>query len=215
MAVICPTVTAFDMHEYRVQMERAAGLDKHVRIHIDLMDGVFAPSVSPPLERIWWPANVMADIHLMYQKPMDHLDQLIRLNPNLVVIHNEAEVHHMHFAAELHKHGIEVGLALLQDTPVHFAHQIMHSFDHVLVFSGHLGYHGGKTDLGLLSKVAEVHEHHPEAETSWDGGINDENAKALIEGGVQVLNTGGFIQKSDNPQAAYDTLKEIAGAISK
>src|SRR5262245_26022284 len=131
MAVICPTVTAFDPHEYRVQVERLLPFAK--RVHIDLMDGNFAPSKSPDLKHIWWPHEFTADIHLMYQKPMESLNEIIKLRPHMVVIHNEAEVHHMHFAAELHKHDIKVGLALLQDTPVDFAYQIMHSFDQVLV----------------------------------------------------------------------------------
>ena len=76
------------------------------------------------------------------------VDQLIKLKPHMVVIHNEAEVHHMDFAAKLHKEGIKAGLAILRDTPIEHAYQIMHSFDQVLVFSGDLGKHGGVADLG-------------------------------------------------------------------
>jgi ribulose-phosphate 3-epimerase len=208
MVTICPTITAFEPHEYREQMERAAGLAQ--RIHIDLMDGDFAPSRSPELERIWWPHHVIADIHLMYRRPMEHLKTLLKLHPHMVIIHNEADVHHMHFAAELHKHDIQTGLALLQDTPVEWAEQIMHSFDQVLVFSGHLGYHGGQADLSLLDKVKRIRAHHPAVEVAWDGGIDDKNASVLIEAGVEVLNVGGFIQKSDDPEAAYDTLEALA-----
>jgi ribulose-phosphate 3-epimerase len=202
---ICPTITAFDPHEYREQMERLMPFAK--RIHIDLMDGEFAPTKSPSLEQAWWPHEVTADIHLMYQHPMEYLDLLIKLKPNMVVIHNEADVHHMHFAAELHKHKIEAGLAILADTPVEYAYQIMHSFDHVLIFSGHLGYHGGKADLGLLDKVRKVRDHHPDAEIGWDGGINDQNAHQLDEAGVDVLNVGGFIAKSADPADAYAKMK--------
>lgn len=207
MAVITPTVTAYDPHEYREQIERIAPFT--TRVHIDLMDGVFAPTKSVDLDHVWWPHHMQADIHLMYQKPMECADQLIKLNPRMVIIHNEAGVHHMHFAAELHKHGIGVGLALLADTPEEWAEQIMHSFDHLLVFSGHLGYHGGKADFDLLEKVKKAKAHHPELEVSWDGGINDENARALVEGGVDVLCVGGFIQKASNPQEAYATLEAV------
>ena len=152
MAVVCPTITAYDAHEYREQMERIESFAK--RVHIDLMDGEFAPTRSPGLDHVWWPHHLKADIHLMYQRPMEFLDQLIKLKPHMVIVHNEVEVHHMHFAAELHRHGIKTGLALLAETPIEWAHQIMHSFDQVLIFSGHLGYHGGEADLGLLEKVA-------------------------------------------------------------
>lgn len=209
MSVICPTVTAFDLTEYSSQLSRITGFAD--RVHIDLMDGHFAPSTSPPLDDIRLPHDLIVDVHLMYQDPMAVLDKLVHMKPHMVVVHNEAHVHHMHFTAELHKHGIEVGLAILQDTPVEWAYQIMHSFDHVLVFSGHLGYHGGVADLGLLDKVRKIREHHPDAEIGWDGGINDQNAKLLIEAGVDVLNVGGFIQKSDDPKAAYATLLEVIG----
>lgn len=207
MAIICPTITASDNHEYREQMKAVEAFAK--RVHIDLMDGEFAPSKSPSLEHIWWPHNIIADIHLMYQRPMEQLDWLIKLKPNMVVVHNEATVHHMHFAAELHKHDIKVGLAVLQDTPIEYAHQIMHSFDQVLIFSGNLGYHGGRADLSLLDKVAYVKNHHPDVEIAWDGGINAENALALVAAGVDVLNTGGFIQKAANPDAAYDIITSV------
>lgn len=208
MATICPAVLASEPHEFREQMERIAPFSTHV--HIDLMDGEFAPTKSIDLEHIWWPHTIQADIHLMYQRPMEVLDKLIELGPRLVIIHNEADVHHMHFAAELHKHGIMTGLALLKETPEEWAEQIMHSFDHLLIFSGDLGRFGGETDLALLEKVKKAKSHHPELEIGWDGGVNDKNAKALIDGGVDVLTAGGFIQKAADPKAAYDALARLA-----
>lgn len=207
MAIICPTVTAYNAHEYREQIELLQPFA--TRIHIDLMDGEFAPTKSPDLSHTWWPHELGADIHLMYQRPEEYLPQLIKLKPRMVIIHNEAQVHHMYFAAQLHAHGIQTGLAILHDTPIEHAFQIMHSFDHVLVFSGHLGYHGGEADLGLLDKVHKIRQHHPEAEIGWDGGINLDNIGKLIDGGVDVLNVGGFIQKSQDPSAAYEALAAL------
>ena len=207
---VCPTVTAFDMAEYDRQLVMLKGFAH--RLHIDLMDGVFAPTVSPGLDQVWWPHDVVADVHVMYQRPMAHLQQLLRLKPHMVIVHAEAEVHHMHFAAELHKHGILAGLSILHDTPVDNVKQIMHSFDHLLVFSGHLGYHGGQADLGVLDKVREIHEYYPAIEIGWDGGINADNARQLAEGGVRVLNVGGFIHNAPQPQQAYATLNTLVNS---
>lgn len=207
MAIVCPTVTAYDTKEYRRQVDRISGFAK--RIHIDLMDGTFAPTKSPNLDQIWWPHEIRADVHLMYQHPGEYVKQLIKLKPNMVIVHNEADVHHMDFSARLHSEGIKVGLAILRNTPVEYAYQIMHAFDHVLIFSGSLGYHGGEADMKLLDKVKKVRSHHPEAEIGWDGGINDKNAEQLVEAGVDVLNTGGFIQKSDNPNTAFNQINQV------
>jgi pentose-5-phosphate-3-epimerase len=119
----------------------------------------------------------------------------------------------MDFAARLHQADILAGLAILQDTPVENAYQIMHSFDHVLVFSGNLGHHQGVADLGLLDKVAKVRDHHPDAEIGWDGGVNDQNAKRLVDGGVDVLNVGGFIAGAKDPKAAYAKLETVIASL--
>jgi len=212
MAIIAPTITAFDEYDYNEQVKTLKGLATHV--HIDLMDGVFAPTTSPDLTHVWWPHEWTVDIHLMYQKPMEVIDLLIAKRPRMVIIHNEADVHHMDFAARLHAADIEVGLAVLHDTPIEWAYQIMHSFDHVLVFSGNLGHQGGsEADLGCLDKVAKAREHHPDVEIGWDGGINAINAGVLANGGVDVLNVGGFIMHADDQRAAYESLVSEAGEI--
>lgn len=211
MAVICPTVTAFDAHEYRAQMELLEPFAKCV--HIDLMDGVFAPHTSLGLDQVWWPEGMIADLHLMYQRPWDSIEQAIKLKPNLVIIHFEAEVDHAGFAAKLHEQGIKAGLAIMQPTAVEQAAAAMESFDQVMIYSGNLGEHGGTADLALLDKVREVRTLYPEIEISWDGGINDQNARQLIEAGVDVLNVGGFIHKATNPAEAYAKLEAIAQEV--
>lgn len=208
-SIICPTVLSSSEAEYATQMRRIAPFA--TRIQIDLMDGEFASPASIGLDKVWWPHHVQADLHLMYQRPMECLDQIIALQPHMVIFHVEAMFHHMHMAAELHKEGIKAGLAILPDTPVANIEQIISSFDHLLIFSGHLGHFGGKADLGLLQKVQEAKEHHPNLEFGWDGGVNFENAQQLATGGIDVLNVGGAIQKAENPTHAYTELAEIIG----
>lgn len=211
MAVICPTVTAYDTHQYREQMEL---LEKFAaRVHIDLMDGVFAPTKSPGVESVWWPDNLIADVHLMYQDPEPELDKLIGLKPSLVIIHAEAKADHAAFARRLRAAGIKAGLALLQDTAVSDVERLLPDFDHVMIFSGNLGYHGGSAvDYGLLDKARAIKQTRPEIEIGWDGGVNDQNARQLAEGGVDALNVGGFIHKAADPQEAYAKLEAVVRA---
>lgn len=204
--VICPTITAYSNTEYAAQIKAVQGFA--TRIHIDMMDGDFAPTLSPELAAVWWPHHLQADIHLMYRRPMELIEDIQRMHPRMVIVHAEAEVHHMHFAAELHKAGIRAGLAILQDTPIRNIQQIMHSFDHILIFSGHLGYHGGHAELGNLGKIIEVKELHPHASIGWDGGIDEHNVRHLVESGVSSLNVGSFIQKAEDPEKAFYRLQD-------
>lgn len=207
MATICPTVLAHSIEEYNTQIKRITPFAK--RIQIDLTDGEFVGPLSIQLKDVWWPPKLEADLHLMYANPMDYLDAIIRMRPNLVIFHVEAMFHHMHMAAELHKAGIKSGLAILPETPVANIEQILHSFDHLLIFGGHLGQFGGQADLTQLVKAKEAKAHHEDLEIGWDGGVNDQNAREIADGGVDILNVGGYIQKAEDPSASFAQLEQI------
>jgi ribulose-phosphate 3-epimerase len=210
MAVIAPTVTASEPHAYREQMTRAASFAK--RIHIDIADGLLAPvKLLHPLH-MWLPEGIQCDVHVMFQQPLTIERRMLDLRPDLVIFHSEADGDFYRLIHPYKKAGIKVGLALLQNTTVETITPIIQDLDHVLIFSGDLGHHGGHADLRLLEKVATLRALKPELELSWDGGINETNAQALIDGGIDVLNVGGYIQRAPNPQAAYDKLESILTA---
>lgn len=203
---ICPTITAEEPHGYRSQVERIEPFA--VRWHIDVADGLFAPHKLIDLDYLWWPGNVQVDVHMMYKNPMQHLELLVVQHPRLVIVHAECEGDFEQWANTLHYHGIEVGVALLPGTPVSVIAEALPHIDHVLVFSGNLGYQGGsQADLRLLEKVQQLRALKPTLEIGWDGGVNDQNAATIAAAGVDVLNVGGYIQHAPNPQAAYAKLK--------
>lgn len=208
MCQICPTVTAFDTTEYGRQMEVNRSFAD--RIHVDLMDGEFAPSISPEMSELYLADDKICDIHLMYERPGEYIDQLIALKPHMVIIHAEATLDHDEFVQSLHGAGIKVGLAFLASTAVADYAEIIPLYDHALVFSGNLGYQGGSSvDFGLLGKVNQLKDIKPSLEIGWDGGVSDVNAQQLAEGGIEVLNTGGFIQKAEDPSANYAMLVNL------
>ncbi len=204
-ATICPTITTDDPAVYTKQIEET--LSYAHRLHIDLSDGVFTRNKLMEIEDVWWPGGVRADLHVMYQRPFEHITAMIALRPQLIIVHAEAEGDFMDFAARVHHYGIQVGVALLPETPVEAIRPALEVIDHVLIFSGHLGYFGGHADLALLEKTRRLKELSPRLELGWDGGVNDENARQLAQGGIDVLNAGGFLHGAKDSEAAYATLK--------
>ncbi len=203
MSIICPTVLADTVDDYRDQMEAIQGFA--TRIQIDLGDGHFTTE-TVGLSDVWWPEHITADIHLMYQEPMKAVADLVALKPGMVIIHAEADE-----AAEtlalLRQHHIRAGLALLQHTTVESVAELVGLCDHVLIFSGSLGSFGGRVDLSLLGKVPQIRSIEPDIEIGWDGGINADTARKLADGGIDVLNVGGAIQKANHPENAYRELQ--------
>ncbi len=203
---ICPAILASDPHDFRAQMETVSRFA--IRLHIDLSDGIFAPTKTIPIDQIWWPGGIRADLHVMYRRPFDHLRAMLALRPQMIIVHAEAEGDFEAFAKRAHEHGVETGVALLPQTRPEVLTQAIKDIDHVLIFSGNLGRYGGTADLGLLEKVKVLKALKSQIEIGWDGGVNDENAQALAAAGVEVLNVGGFIQQANDPQVAYALLKQ-------
>lgn len=208
MTVICPTVLGQDAHDYRQQVERVAPFAE--RIQIDVADGRFASNKTVGLNQLWWPTTVQADLHIMYMEPFKHLKALIKLKPQLVIVHAEAKGKFMELAEALHQADIKVGLALLQQTNVDAVLPVLPILDHLLIFAGTLGHFGGHANLRMLDKVKAVKRLRADLEVGWDGGITDLNITQIKRGGVDVLNIGGFIQHAGDPAAAYATLKALA-----
>lgn len=208
MSQIVPTITAENPHVYRDQIERVQGFAK--RIHIDLMDGIFTPNKSIGIENVWWSEDIVADIHLMFQNPQEQLEILLKLKPNLVTIHAESDCSFLQFAEKLTQNDIKCGVALLPETSVESLGETIQHIQHLLIFSGNLGYQGGSVaNLDLLEKVTKAKDLNPELEIAWDGGINETNTRALAAAGVEVLNVGGYIHAAPDAGLAYKALTEL------
>lgn len=204
MSVVCPCVTATDARGYREQLARVVPFAQ--RVQLDSSDGVFSPVKLVNPVQMYWPEGMLADIHLMHVHPEQHLETVISLMPNLVIIHAEAEGDLLGMMRQLHSVGIKTGVALLQKTIPETAHDLIADADHALIFSGDLGHFGGTADLTLLNKVRQIQAINANIEIGWDGGVSADNAAQLALGGVEVLNAGGYIQNAPDPQEAYATL---------
>ncbi len=208
MAIICPTITATTLEEFTSQLQKVKQFAD--RIHIDLMDGQLAPIKSLDVSEVPIISEVITDIHMMFNSPMEFMEKIILINPNLLIVHAEAtNIDHYKLVTSLHEHNIRAGLAILGPTTVNSISGVVNWYDHILIFAGTLGYQGGEADLSMLPKVDEIKALNPRAEIAWDGGINNLNAHEIASAGVNVLNVGGYIQKSAFPQNAYVELEQI------
>lgn len=208
MAVVCPTITAYSADEYARQLSLVTKFAH--RIHIDLTDGEFTKEATVAPEQAQWPDSVIADFHLMYKNPEPAAQALLPRKPNLIIVHFEAAGNLRSIATACHGSGVKFGLALMPTARVEAVLPHLSYVDHVLIFSGNLGYQGGShANLNLLQYVRLLKEHSPKLEIGWDGGVNNQNASQLVSGGVDALNVGGFIQNAENPEKAFHGLKRI------
>lgn len=204
MAVVAPCITVETPDDYQASIERLSPFAK--RVHIDISDGEFAPRFLLGADQLTWPEGWEVDIHAMLARPSEYLATLINLRPSLVVLHAEASEDIAPLLQQLKDNGIKAGLGLLKTTVPKTVAPLIQLADHVMIFSGELGQYGGIASMMQLEKIRLVRMIHPEVEIGWDGGARAENAFSLTQGGVDVINVGGAISKSDNPQAVYEKI---------
>lgn len=204
MAEIAPTVLCETEADYKATIERLHPFAK--RVHIDLTDGVFAPTFTVGVDKIWWPKEWEVDIHAMVAQPSQYVDALISLQPKTVIFHAEAQEDIVPSLQKLKAAGIHAGVALLKPTVPSTVKSYIDVADHVLVFSGDLGHYGGRADLMQLEKVRLIRAIRNDLEIGWDGGANVENVFSLAQGGVSVINVGGAINQANDPPAVYEQM---------
>lgn len=210
MSVIAPAILTDNTNLYKEMVERSATFA--TRLHIDLSDGEFAPALTVSADQLYWPANVTVDIHAMVNRPSEYVDTLIKLKPNMIIFHAEATEELAPIMQQVQQAGIKVGLALLRPTVPKTVQSLIELADHVMIFSGDLGHYGGKASLMQLEKVRLIRIIKPGVEIGWDGGANDENVFSLTQGGIDVINVGGAINKAADPAAMY---KKMVGEINR
>lgn len=203
-AAIAPCVTVETADQYKESMERIHTFAN--RVHIDISDGEFAPTFLVGPDQLWWPQGWHADIHAMVARPSEYVDQLIAVKADLVIFHAEVQEDLTPVFQKLKAADIKIGIALQRPTVPSTVASYIQAADHVMIFSGDLGHYGGVASLMQLEKVRLIRAIKPEVEIGWDGGVSVENAFGLAQGGIDVLNVGGAIAKSQDPAATYQAL---------
>lgn len=205
-AVITPAILAENAAQYKEQVDRITGFAE--RVHIDISDGEFAPTLTVSIPELWAPEGWMVDIHAMVDKLDEYIPKLIALRPNMIIVHAEAKGDIQTTLTQIRQAGINAGLALLRSTVPRTVEEMIKLADHVMIFSGELGRFGGNASLMQLEKIRLIKSINPGVEIGWDGGVSIDNAYSLVQGGVNVLNVGGVIQKASDPHAIFSKLQQ-------
>lgn len=208
MASVAPTILAATPADYAERIDRVKPFAK--RLHVDICDGVFVDTKTVGLSQVYDIDGVPFDLHLMMTHPEGQLENIISLQPELVIFHYEAQIDREEFIRQLREVDINVGLAINPETTVEQVADLLPKLQHLLVFTGTLGHNGGEFRRDSLEKIGQARIINPDLEIGVDGGINQETARQAIEAGANLLNCGSFIHDAADPEIAYIALVAIA-----
>ena len=208
MASIVPTINSTTPEDYAARIDRVKPFA--TRIHVDISDGVFDDARTVGLSQVYDIDGVPMDLHLMMAHPEGQIENIISLQPHLVIVHFEAVNDPTELFKQLHEMGIHVGLAIKPETMIEQVAHILPAIHHLLIFTGKLGHNGGEFQADCLEKIAQAREINAELEIAVDGGINEETAQLAIDAGANLLDVGSCIHESSDPESSYIALQAIA-----
>jgi ribulose-phosphate 3-epimerase len=184
--------------------------------HLDIMDGMFVPNISfgiPVIKAIKKHAKKPLDTHLMIEDPDRYLELFKEAGADILTVHMEASKHLHRTIQKIHSLGIRAGVSLNPHTPVNTLEDIITDVDMVLIMSVNPGFGGQKFIPQAYNKVRQlkqlIKDTGSHAKIEIDGGVSSENAKELIEAGVDVLVAGSFIFKAEDPAKTIKNLKDL------
>ena len=177
------------------------------------MDGVFVPNISfgfPVLEAVKRICTKPLDVHFMIVKPERYITRTAKLGAMMMNVHYEACTHLNRTIHEIHEEGMKAGVTLNPSTPVCMLEDCIQDVDMVLLMSVNPGFGGQKfientyTKIGRLRKL--IKDSGSQALIEVDGGVNAETAPKLKRAGVDVLVSGSYVFKAEEPEQVIKTL---------
>ena len=185
-------------------------------LHMDIMDGVFVPNISfgfPVLEAVASICQKPLDVHFMTVHPEEYIARTARLGAMMMNIHYEACTHLHRTIGAIHQAGMKAGVTLNPSTPVSALEDIICDVDMVLLMSVNPGFGGQKFIENTIQKIHRlrqlIQESGSQALIEVDGGVQSETAPRLVQAGVDILVSGSYVFKAEDPIATIRSLKAL------
>ncbi|RDU53376.1 ribulose-phosphate 3-epimerase [Helicobacter sp. MIT 01-3238] len=183
-------------------------------VHIDIMDGHFVPNLTfgaPVIKSVANATTKPLDVHLMVEKVESFVDSFLPLKPEFISVHIE-EVKHLHrLISHIRDNGVRPAVVLNPHTSEENLRYILPDIDMVLLMSVNPGFGGQEFIPSVLEKARNLRElieaKNPKCLIEVDGGVNDKNALALKQAGVDILVAGSFVFGARDYHQAIDLLK--------
>jgi ribulose-phosphate 3-epimerase len=215
MAIVSPSLLAANFIDLKSDIEMINSSEADW-LHMDIMDGVFVPNISfgfPVLDAVAKVCKKPLDVHFMIVHPERYIAQTAKAGAMMMNVHYEACTHLNRTIQEIHDAGMKAGVTLNPSTPVSCLEDVIGDVDMVLLMSVNPGFGGQKFIENTINKAQRLRkliaESGSKALIEVDGGVQGETAPRLVAAGVDVLVSGSYVFRAQDPHEVIRQLKEL------
>lgn len=214
--ILAPSILSADLTALDRAVDACArgGAD---RLHVDVMDGHFAPQLTfglPVVKALRRVSALPLDVHLMVTNPDATALSYAEAGAFQVIVHWEATLHLHRLAVGLRERGARVGVALNPATPELLLETALEWIDHVLVMSVNPGYSGQTFVHAILDKISRLRRRIDgrglAVEIGVDGGVTQGNIRRIAEAGAHACVAGSAVFDRQDPIQALRALRSAA-----
>ena len=216
MNILSPSILSADFTKLGEEIETIDNAGAEY-IHVDVMDGMFVPSISygmPVIKSIRKSTGKVFDVHLMISEPIRYIADFASSGADMITVHVEACSDVVATIEKIREYKLKVGITLNPDTPVSAIKPYLNRVDMVLIMSVNPGFGGQKFITSSVDKIKEVKRLRDELNLSYDievdGGINIDNLATVLEAGANVIVAGSAIFRGD----AAENVKKFKSIMS-
>ena len=193
MNILSPSILSADFTKLGEEIETIDNAGAEY-IHVDVMDGMFVPSISygmPVIKSIRKSTGKVFDVHLMISEPIRYIADFAASGADMITVHVEACSDVVATIEKIREYKLKVGITLNPDTPVSAIKPYLNRVDMVLIMSVNPGFGGQKFITSSVDKIKEVKRLRDELNLSYDievdGGINIDNLATVLEAGSAIF----------------------------
>ena len=193
----------------------AAGADY---IHVDVMDGHFVPNITIGpfiVEAIKRSTKIPLDVHLMIERPENHIKSFRSAGADIITVHAEATVHLHGLVQSVKELGAKAGVSINPGTPVEAMEEVLDCVDLVLVMSVNPGFGGQRfipASIGKIKKLRKMlDERGLKAILEVDGGIKVSNIKEVSKAGADMFVAGSAVFGSADYKKTIEAMRKEFG----